>query len=160
MYYTLLAIWILSFDKQFILYVENPKNLIIFDILSCLKKLAREKLTRVGLKIFKNLSSSTNCVSLMIDNNLLSFLTMETRKNIKDDSMKENITLLTEVMEKNYKIFSSYEKYLKEIETAKLTFGPCHTPKFWKEHIKKTEENNFAIIKKLIGLLDSEDETT
>jgi len=53
--------------------------------------------------------------------------------------MKENMNFLIDIMEKNYQIFSSYEKFLKEIETEKLTFGPCHTPKFWKEHIKKTE---------------------
>lgn len=44
-------------------------------------------------------------------------------------------------MEKNYKIFSSFEKFAKELETEKLTFGPCHTAKFWKEHIKSTEKD-------------------
>lgn len=34
--------------------------------------------------------------------------------------MKENIQYLVDIMEKNYKIFSSYEKFLKELETAKL----------------------------------------
>ena len=56
MYYTLLMVWILSFEDKFIKAVEDPKTLIIFDILTCLKKLAREKLVRVGLKIFRNLS--------------------------------------------------------------------------------------------------------
>lgn len=63
-------------------------------------------------------------------------------------------------MERNYKIFSSYEKFLKELETENLSFGPCHTSKFWKEHIKKTENNNFNVIEKLIKLLDSQDEST
>lgn len=85
MYYTLILVWILSFEQKFLKMAENPKNLLIFDILTCLKKLAREKLVRVGLKIFRNLSESTLCVSLMIDNNLLGFLTMEMRKNIKDE---------------------------------------------------------------------------
>ena len=160
MYYTLLNIWILSFEDDFVKFVEDPKNLIIVDILNTLKKLAREKLTRVGLKILRNLSRSTSCVSLMIDNNLIGFLTMEMRKNIKDEKMKDNMNYLIEIMEKNYKIFSSYEKFLKEIETEKLTFGPCHTSKFWKEHIKKTEKDEFAIIKKLIHLLESNDDTT
>ncbi len=85
MYYTLINIWILSFEEEFIKFVENPKNLIIAEILVVLKKLAREKLTRVGLKIMRNFANSTNCVSLMIDNNLLGFLTMQMRKNIKDE---------------------------------------------------------------------------
>jgi V-type H+-transporting ATPase subunit H len=151
---------ILSYEEEYVKYVADPKNLVIVDILNTLKKLAREKLTRVGLKILRNLSVNTGCVSLMIDNNLIGFLSMEMRKNIKDEKMKENMNFLVEIMEKNYKIFSSYEKYLKEVETEKLNFGPCHTAKFWKEHIQKTEKDEFLIIKKLIHLLDSSDETT
>lgn len=141
MYYLLLCLWILSFEQEFVKYVEDPKNLIIFDILDTLKKLAREKLTRVGLKILRNLSESSGCVSLMIDNNLIGFLNMEMRKNIKEEQIKENMNYLMTMMEKNYKIFSSYEKFIKELETEKLTFGPCHTAKFWKEHIKSTERD-------------------
>lgn len=35
-----------------------------------------------------------------------------------------------------------------------------HSEKFWKENVKKFEENNYENIKKLINLLDSKDETT
>ena len=84
MYYTFITLWILSYEDEFKKYASNPKNLFIYNIMSILKKLAREKLTRIALKIFKNLSKYEKCVSLMIDNNLLGFLTMELRKNIKD----------------------------------------------------------------------------
>ncbi len=102
MYYTLLIGWILSFEDEFANYVKDPKNLVVVEILTILKKLAREKLTRVGLKMFRNLSRSNECVSLMIDNNLIGFLTMEMRKNIKDEKMKDNMNYLIEIMEKNY----------------------------------------------------------
>lgn len=125
-----------------------------------MKKLAREKLMRVAMKIFRNVSTSSECVSLMIDNNLIGFITSELRKNIKDDQMKENMNYLIEIMEKNYQIYSTYDKFLKELATEKLTFGPVHTAKFWKEHIKKTETDDFSVIKDLIKLLDSSDETT
>ena len=58
MYYTLILTWILSYSEIFIKYAEDPKNLLIVDIISTLKKLSREKLTRVGLKIMRNLSES------------------------------------------------------------------------------------------------------
>lgn len=112
------------------------------------------------MKIFRNLSSSNECISLMIDNRLLAYLTNELRKNIKDEQMKDNMNYIINVMEENYQIFSTYDKYLKELQTENLTFGPCHTAKFWKEHIKKTELNEFEVIEKLIGLLDSDDPTT
>ncbi len=94
MYYCLLIFWILSFEEKFIDFVADPKHRFIVKILEILKKLAREKLTRVGLKLLRNLSANQGCVSLMIDNKLLGFLTMEMRKNIKDEQMKENINFL------------------------------------------------------------------
>ena len=125
-----------------------------------MKKLAREKLMRVAMKIFRNVSHSSECVSLMIDNSLMVFLTNELRKNIKDEQMKENMNFLLDTMERNYQVYSTYDKFLKELATEKLAFGPVHTAKFWKEHIKKTEADDFSIVKDLIKLLDSPDETT
>lgn len=99
MYYSLILTWILSYSEIFVKFAEDPKNLLIVDIISTLKKLSREKLTRIGLKIMRNLSQSQNCVSLMIDNNLITFITMEMRKNIKDEQMKENMEFLINKME-------------------------------------------------------------
>ena len=67
---------------------------------------------------------------------------------------------MNELLEKNYKILSSYEKYLKEIKTEHLNWGPCHSEKFWKVHVKKFEENDFNLIGQLVRLLDSSDEKT
>lgn len=55
---------------------------------------------------------------------------------------------------------SSFEKYVKEINTTKLDWTPVHNEKFWKEHVKRFEDNDFALIKKLVHLLESDDETT
>lgn len=129
-------------------------------ILNALKRISREKLTRVGLKIFRNLTAYPECISLMIDNKVLEFLFGEQKKPINDERIKENIALLIDVLEKNYKIFSSYEKFVKELETEQLSFGPCHTEKFWKEHYKKTEGDDFRVIDLLVKLLDSPNDTT
>ena len=128
--------------------------------MSALKRSAREKLTRIGLKVFRNLCRYDECVSLMIDSNIIGFLHSEQKKPINDEKVKENITFLLDVMERNYKIFSSYEKFIRELETERLAFGPCHTEKFWKEHFKKTESDDFRVIKALVRLLDSPDEIT
>lgn len=96
----------------------------------------------------------------MIDNKLLEFLFSEQKKPINDEKIKENIVFLIDILEKNYKIFSSYEKFIKELETEVLIFGPCHSEKFWKENFKKTESDDFKIIHTLVRLLDSADEIT
>ena len=96
----------------------------------------------------------------MIDNRLLDFLFSEQKKPISDEKIKENIVYLIDIMERNYKIFSSFEKFLKELDTEVLIFGPCHTEKFWKEHYKKAEKDDFKIVKQLVKLLDSPDDMT
>lgn len=96
----------------------------------------------------------------MIDNKILEFLQSEQKKPINDEKIKENIAFLIDIMERNYKIFSSYEKFIKELETEQLVFGPCHTEKFWKEHYKKTENDDYRVIDLLVKLLDSPDDMT
>ena len=125
-----------------------------------MRRLAREKSTRVGFKILRNLSVSNECVSLMIDNGFIDLVAFEQKKPISDEKLRENIVFLVEVIEKGYKIFSSFERFQRELESGKLSFGPCHCAKFWKENFKKAEVDDFKPIKQLIHLLDSEDAIT
>jgi V-type H+-transporting ATPase subunit H len=83
----------------------------------------------------------------MVDNNLLKVVDNELRKNIKDEQLKDNLEKLAEILERNYRILSSFEKYNKEIQTDKLNWGPCHSEKFWKENVKKFEQNEYFLIK-------------
>lgn len=96
----------------------------------------------------------------MIDNKMLEFLLSEQKKPINDEKVKENIIYLIDIMERNYKIFSSYDKFVKELETELLVFGPCHSEKFWKEHYKKTENEDFKVVNLLVKLLDSPNDVT
>ena len=93
----------------------------------------------------------------MVDNNLKKVVENELRKNIKDPKLRENLEKLADVLERNYRILSSFEKYNKEISTRKLNWGPCHSENFWKENVKRFEENDFELIQTLVSLLESED---
>lgn len=53
------------------------------------------------------------------------------------------------------KILTSFEKYVKELNAQNLTWSPVHTEKFWKENVKKFEENDFLLIRKLAEILKS-----
>lgn len=64
------------------------------------------------------------------------------------------------MLERNYRILSSFEKYQKEIDTNQLRWGPCHSENFWKENAKRFEAGDFALVKKLVEFLDSHDMTT
>jgi hypothetical protein len=68
------------------------------------KKAGREKMTRVLLKMFKNLIGNSSCVSLMIDNELVPFLEIESRKNFKNEEIKVNIIEIVNTLNSNYKV--------------------------------------------------------
>jgi hypothetical protein len=61
-------------------------------------------MTRILLKILKNLISNQNCVSLMIDNDLISFLEIESRKNFKNEEIKKNILEVVNILSRNYQV--------------------------------------------------------
>ena len=122
-----------------------------------LKNISREKLSRIAFKFFKNISKWDDCVELMVDNNLSKVIYFfskknkvvenELKKNLKDETLKENLENIQEVLDINYRILSSYEKYVKEIRTDVLNWGPCHSEKFWKQNVKKFEDNNYELVK-------------
>ena len=60
---------------------------------------------------------------------------------------------------------TSFEKYTKELFAEYFTWSPVHSEKFWKENVKKFEDDDFCIlfyyilieyIKKIVKLLDSD----
>jgi V-type H+-transporting ATPase subunit H len=63
-------------------------------------------------------------------------------------------------LEKNRKILSSFEKYVKEINTEVLDWTPCHSEKFWRENVKRFEEQDFYLVRKLVLLIDSGNDKT
>lgn len=160
MYYTFLDIWIMSFEPSSQKDFADPTLMIIKNVITALKNISREKLSRIAFKLFKNISGWSDCVELMVDHNLTKVVESEMRKNLKDKDLKENLYYLSEVLEANYKILSSYEKYVKEINTEQLNWGPCHSEKFWKQNVSRFAENNYSLIGKLVRLLENPDEIT
>ena len=51
----------------------------------------------------------------------------------------------------------SFEKYQKELNSMHLVWSPVHSEKFWKENVKRFEDNDFLMIRKLSDLLTSND---
>jgi len=50
---------------------------------------------------------------------------------------------------------SSFEKYQAEVLSGRLEWTPVHSEQFWRENNTKFEEKSFALIKSLIGLLET-----
>lgn len=91
----------------------------------------------------------------MVDNGLIKVIDLLLKGNLKDQDVIEDIKYVGEILEKNMKILTSFDKYVKELQTQCLTWSPVHSEKFWKENVKKFEENDFLLIRKLAELLTS-----
>jgi len=153
-YYTFLCLWSISFEDISEKYFCSADWNIIPEMINALKSISREKLSKIAFRIFKNISRWQRCVELMNDNDLLKVVENELKKNIKEEGLRINLESINDDLERNYKISSSYEKYLKELDTGKLHWGPCHNEKFWKTNGKRFSENEYGAVKKLIRLLD------
>lgn len=75
-------------------------------------KISREKVLRVAFSTFKNLvDSAPKTIELMVEAGIIRIIDVVMKTNIKDADLEEDITFVGSVVEKNMKIFTSFEKY-------------------------------------------------
>jgi len=79
----------------------------------------------------------------MVESGMLKIVDTLLKGNIKDQDVVDDIKYVGEVLEKNLKVLTSFEKYVKEINTGKLDWSPVHSERFWKDYVKKFEDNDF-----------------
>eukprot|EP00341_Mesodinium_pulex_P004841 CAMPEP_0116991318 /NCGR_PEP_ID=MMETSP0467-20121206/66064_1 /TAXON_ID=283647 /ORGANISM="Mesodinium pulex, Strain SPMC105" /LENGTH=468 /DNA_ID=CAMNT_0004688373 /DNA_START=33 /DNA_END=1437 /DNA_ORIENTATION=+ len=77
-------------------------------------------------------------------------------KQAGDVEVEHDVRNLFEVLMKNYRDFSTFDRWVSEAKTGNLRWGIVHTEKFWRENAKLLEENDFEMLKVLISLLVSE----
>eukprot|EP01017_Pseudomicrothorax_dubius_P029281 TRINITY_DN3543_c0_g1_i6.p1 TRINITY_DN3543_c0_g1~~TRINITY_DN3543_c0_g1_i6.p1 ORF type:complete len:172 (+),score=41.22 TRINITY_DN3543_c0_g1_i6:99-614(+) len=148
MYYTCLNFWLLSYYKESAKYFAGPASGIIRNVITIIQNHSREKIWRVAFYLFKNLSNlHENTIEIMVDCGLLKVVDTLLKGNIKDTELKEDLETMGTLLEKNLKILTSFEKYMKEITSANLEWSTVHSEKFWKDNVKKFEENDFNLIK-------------
>ena len=70
-------------------------------------------------------------MELLSDINALNIFSKLTNRHWVDKDITELLDKLYEYVDQNYKVFSSIEKFKKEVEKKALKWGPVHTEKFW-----------------------------
>jgi len=155
-YYTFFCLWLLSFEEFSVKYFADPALLVIKRMIQVMQSLSKEKLIRLGYSTFRNLSNSAEALELMVDNGLIKVTSNILKSIIKDKETKDDVEFIDSVLEKNLKVLTSFEKYCKEVNSTIFEWGPIHTERFWRENVKKFEENDFFYIKKIVSLLHTE----
>jgi V-type H+-transporting ATPase subunit H len=160
-YIALFALWQITFNEESVEYFLRKDYELISLIVKEIRKTEKEKVLRVGLGTLKNLCGiSPIAIEIMVEEKLLDVIDNLSRKVLKDEDVIELIKSVGEILQKNVKILSTYEKWLHELNRGELVPGVTHTENFWKENSKKLEESNFDSLKKLVLLLQSSNTST
>lgn len=83
----------------------------------------------------------------MMDNKLLKIIDTILKGNIKDEEIINSIKDIGSILESNIRVLSSFDKYVKEINSETLEWSSVHNERFWKENAIKFEANDYQIIK-------------
>ena len=160
-YIALFTLWQITFNENSIEYFLRKDYELISLIIKEIRKTEKEKVLRVGLGALRNLCDfSPFAIEMMVEEKLLDVIDTLSRKVLKDDDVKDLIKSVGDILQKNIKILSTYEKWLNELNRGELVQGVTHTENFWKENAKKLEENSYDSLKKLVLLLQSAQTST
>lgn len=156
-YAAICCLWMISFDEESTEYFIRSDFNLIGKIIKELKRTDKEKVIRVALGTLKNLlKAGESTVEIMVEHKIVDIIDNLSKRIIKDQDVADLIKELGDSLGNSVKLFSSFEKWLKEIERNDLVPGVTHTEAFWKENAKHLENDSFGSVKKLVQLLNSD----
>ena len=159
-YLLLLCIWHYSFLPGALLSFKKSEYNIVSQLVASLTIYTSEKIIRIIIFIIQNLMHSSALTEELISCNAIRRLNLLNQRVFKDHDIEETLQAMLNTLNANYDVLTSFDLYVKEIESSILRFGPSHTDDFWKENVRAFEMDDFKYIKELIELLSSEDEET
>ncbi len=70
------------------------------------------------------------------------------QSQIEDPDISEDVNYLDKKLESLVIDVSSYDEYLLEITSNRLSWSPAHkSDKFWRENAQRLNENNFFLVR-------------
>jgi V-type H+-transporting ATPase subunit H len=154
------CVWLLSFNDLAIPHLNQ--NEVTYKLVDIIKVVIREKVVRVCVSTLLNLlNKPTFNEREMIASGASKVLDTMLKGRWKDDDLVKDLQVIKDSLDKALEDLSSFELYKAEVASGHLEWTPVHTERFWREHNRKFEDNNFLLIKELIKLLaTSDDELT
>ncbi|KAN0062919.1 H(+)-transporting V1 sector ATPase subunit H [Thecaphora frezii] len=163
-YQIVLILWLLSFDAE-IAGEINVKYGVVPVLYEVARGAVKEKVIRVTVATLRNLlskapeanaSAMLGCKLLPLSENLLA-------RKWSDEEVEEDLTFLRDDLAHRLKGMSTYDEYLSELSSGRLTFeNPAHELEdFWRENAAKFVERDGETLKRLVEVLQtSEDAQT
>lgn len=172
LYYALMTTWILSFSSSINKVLVHNFPQLVGNLLIISKDGIKLKVVRVAVSTLKNFVSVTtsntetfSVVKLVLFQDGLNIVkTIQTRKyasNGSDEELSNDLAYLSDTLnEVVTSKLTSLDEYLVELENPNLLSWSSPTHKsadFWQENAGKFKDNNFALVKKMLAILSSED---
>ncbi|XP_015575229.2 V-type proton ATPase subunit H [Ricinus communis] len=158
LYETCLCVWLLSYYEPAIEYLATSRTLP--RLIDVVKSSTKEKVVRVIVLTFKNLLSRGTFGAQMVDLGLPQVVQSLKTQAWSDEDLLEALNQLEEGLRDNIKKLSSFDKYKQEVLLGHLDWTPMHKdPIFWRENLNNFEENDFQILRVLITILDTSNDS-
>ena len=135
---------------------------VLYDICSSAPS---RKVVRMAIAALANLAHTENADVLTemltagLDRLLDNIISSNSHKQANDPEFEADVKFLHDVLARNFRDLSSFDKWTSEVKTGALRWGIVHTDKFWRENAKMVEQDEFKMLKMLIALLESNDAT-
>lgn len=163
-YELLFVLWTLSLGETDLpAYLSSgaiPKVIELFSVSPS------RKVTRMIIAVLRNLAQTENAdvITEMLTSGIMRVLeSIEGSNGLKqmaDVDVDADFRVLSDMIHKNHRELTSFDKYASEVKSGNLRWGAVHTEKFWRENVRHMELDNFALLKSLLTSINSTDSTT
>jgi V-type H+-transporting ATPase subunit H len=122
----------------------------------------KEKVFRIALTALRNLLNYADlCLAAdMVEAGLPKVVATRQLQTWGDEDINEVLSYMEEKLKEGIRTLSNFEKYRQEVLAGSLEWSPMHkSVVFWKENVDKFEEKDFQILRVLLKLIESSQET-
>ncbi|CCC68032.1 hypothetical protein NCAS_0A14740 [Naumovozyma castellii] len=159
-YYSLLLIWLMTFNSTWANEFVNKYLSDFLNLLKLVKITIKEKISRLSISIIlqccsTNVKGHKSIIKnlILLGNGIPTLQSLSERK-YSDEELREDIITLKELLEEEYQELTSFDEYVAELDSKLLCWSPPHIDNgFWSDNIDSFKENGWKLFKKLVNLL-------
>lgn len=162
-YYTTLAVWLITFNKQAVIDINEQYPNIIETLYGISKDAVKEKIVRLAIDSLLNLLniSDSKLKEQVVKHYLLAGGLDITKQLLErkwaDEELKDDLNVMLETLNEAVTTLTTFDEYLNELTTKTFVWSPLHkSEEFWYENIDRFKANGWKLLKEMLALLKEE----